>query len=120
MIVNKNLPILPKKECKITRNMTDKMPLLLEPRQIYDRFIVGVKYDHTCFIYDADKIINFFINEAEGTQEEKWTQAIEHFEHNISGSYLGEGTPIFITRDLHGVFPQVKEENTRLKETQCG
>ena len=50
--------------------------------------------------YDRDKCIQILMNEFEGTiddDEDLWTSAVEYFEYNVIGSYVGEYTPVFIT-----------------------
>jgi len=44
-------------------------------------------------VYDTDKVISKLISEGM-SREEAW----EYFEFNISGAYMGENTPIFITK----------------------
>ena len=44
-------------------------------------------------IYDRQKVIDILISQ-EMTEEE----AIEYFNYNIAGSYMGEGTPIYMHR----------------------
>jgi hypothetical protein len=59
--------------------------------------------------YDADKLIELLANEMEVSPEDltdgrdeqniKYEMAIEHFEYNIKGAWLGENTPVYITTD---------------------
>ena len=56
--------------------------------------------------YDEEKIIDILVaqmslDDTEGMTEdeiegEKYIMAIEHFEYNIKGAWLGENTPVFI------------------------
>jgi hypothetical protein len=56
--------------------------------------------------YDEEKIIDILsremeLEDTEGMTEdeiesEKYMMAIEHFEYNIKGAWLGENTPVFI------------------------
>ena len=56
--------------------------------------------------YDEEKIIDILsremeLEDTEGMTEdeiesEKYIMAIEHFEYNIKGAWLGENTPVFI------------------------
>ena len=66
--------------------------LLLEPREQYDKCIVGVTYYGDKFVYDANLVIQSLITDQEMTEEE----ALDWFEYNVIGSYMGDGTPIFI------------------------
>jgi hypothetical protein len=47
--------------------------------------------------YDQDKIISKLIREAQLT----WDDAIEHFEFNIKGAYVGEDTPCFLVSETN-------------------
>ena len=44
--------------------------------------------------YDVDKIIEILMKRGDMTDEE----ALEYFYFNIKGAWMGEGTPIFITK----------------------
>jgi len=44
--------------------------------------------------YDSDKIIETLV-ERDGLSYE---EAVEHFEFNVSGGYVGEYTPMFLSR----------------------
>lgn len=48
----------------------------------------------TICAYDVDKCIDILVTRDGVTYEEAW----EYFEFNVLGSYMGENTPIFITR----------------------
>jgi hypothetical protein len=43
-------------------------------------------------VYDANLVIQSLITDQEMTEEE----ALDWFEYNVIGSYMGENTPIFI------------------------
>ena len=45
-------------------------------------------------VYDREKCIDVLTREHAASYEE----AEEHFEHNVVGAYVGERTPMFITR----------------------
>ena len=47
-------------------------------------------------IYDAESVIEILINQQDLTEEEAW----EYYSLNIIGSYMGEGTPIFMNREI--------------------
>ena len=56
--------------------------------------------------YDTDKLLARF--ESEGMTRE---EAIEHFAFNVREAYLGEGTPIFVSRiDMNRIDEIVFEE----------
>ena len=48
-------------------------------------------------VYDYDKVIEILVNEDEMTYDE----AVEYFDFNIIGAYIGKETPVFIKRDTY-------------------
>ena len=56
----------------------------------HDHAIMGYSSDGRV-VYSADQIIGGLMNE--GMTEE---EAVEHFNFNIEGAYVGEFTPIYI------------------------
>lgn len=56
--------------------------------------------------YDADKLLARF--ESEGMTRE---EAIEHFAFNVREAYLGEGTPIFVSRMDLGRIQEIITQN---------
>ena len=67
--------------------------MALEPREEYDSCIAGIGWrtaSDPVLIYDRAKILEFL--QTEMTEED----AIEHYEFNIVGSWVGDGTPIFV------------------------
>ena len=60
----------------------------------YDEALVGVTTDGLA-VYDNYKIISILM-ERDGMDED---EAIEFFDFNIAGSYIGEETPIFMYFD---------------------
>ena len=47
--------------------------------------------------YDYEKMIEILVRQFE-EEDDPWISAIEWFEFNIIGAYMGEGTPIYIER----------------------
>ena len=88
--------------------MTEKThePLLLEPREVFDQFLIGLEYEGKKFIYNGDQILEYLIQEAKEAQdtEDPELNALDHFHFNILGSYMGPGTPIFITKYIEPFF----------------
>lgn len=75
--------------------ITDEEDILLCDN-LQEAFI-GLQYDGTDTpraVYDADKIISILCRDSQMTYEE----ALEFYEFNILGSYVGPGTPIYINR----------------------
>jgi hypothetical protein len=66
--------------------------LFLEPRKHYDDCIIGISYEGNQLIYDSNKIMDVLMQKDEMTEDE----ALEFFEYNILGSYVGESTPIYV------------------------
>lgn len=76
----------------------------------YDDCIAGIAegagLTEPVICYDADKLLARF--ESEGMTRE---EAIEHFAFNVREAYLGEGTPIFVSRiDMNRIDEFVFEE----------
>lgn len=65
----------------------------------YDDCICGVieRYGMPCVVcYDIEKIISNIMSESFSREE-----AMEHFNYNILGSYVGEYTPCFLNKVYH-------------------
>lgn len=71
--------------------IADTESLLLEPRMVYDKAIIGTLYGDDTIIYDAEAVIALTQELLECSQEE----AREYFEYNIAGS-LGENHPQYL------------------------
>jgi hypothetical protein len=57
----------------------------------FDDAIIGVDDNNLKIVYNIDEVINILMREGMTDDE-----AIEYYEYNISGSYVGENTPSFI------------------------
>jgi hypothetical protein len=57
----------------------------------FDDAIIGVDDNNLKIVYDIDKVIDILIKDGMTDDE-----AIEFYEYNIAGSYVGENTPSFI------------------------
>jgi len=74
-----------------------------------DEAIIGVcdRINLSVTAYDREKCIEILANDFEINDEDleegetienaKYQMAIEHFEYNIIGGWIGENTPVFIT-----------------------
>lgn len=51
---------------------------------------VGTKFHHLSVIYSKKKILDIL------TKDMDYEEAIEYFEFNIAGAYVGENTPIIL------------------------
>lgn len=58
----------------------------------FDDAIVGVEEKEFRLVYSIEKCINILVNDDEMSYED----AIEHFNFNVSGAYVGDKTPIWI------------------------
>ncbi len=47
--------------------------------------------------YDYERILEILAGQFE-EEDDPWISAIEWFEYNILGAYMGDGTPIYIER----------------------
>lgn len=56
----------------------------------FDDAIIGIEDSSMRLIYSVDKCINILIG-----QGMNMTEAIEYFQFNVSGAYVGEKTPIW-------------------------
>ena len=76
--------------------------LVLEPNY-FDKAIIGmaqrIGMDAIC--YDKDKVIEILMQE-EGMSFE---DAVEHFDYNIIGSWVGDSTPVFLS---YVAFPSIE------------
>ena len=58
----------------------------------FDDAVIGIVYGaNPKTVYSVKKIIDILMQE-----EMSYEDAVEHFEYNISGSYVGEKTPVFV------------------------
>ena len=62
----------------------------------FDKAIIGVStsFNKKSVAYDITKCINILIKRDKMSREE----AIEYFEYNVAGAYVGDHTPTFIER----------------------
>jgi hypothetical protein len=60
----------------------------------YEDAIVGIgqSFNKYCAVYDYGKCIDILTNRDSMTYEE----AVEYFEFNVVGSYIGENNPVFL------------------------
>lgn len=72
---------------------TEEEYIRLEPRESYDPCIVGVaqRFNTLTLAYSVEKIIEMLV--ADGMTED---EAVEYFEYNTMGAWLGDGTPVFM------------------------
>ena len=69
--------------------------MLKLPEQ-FDDAVMGVSQRigwENCIVYDAKKIIEI------QTEDMSEQDALDHFDFNIAGSYVGDTTPVFLWRE---------------------
>jgi len=75
--------------------------MMLEPREFFDEAIVGIveRINLSAFCYDTQEVLDIIQHRiyGEGCSPE---EALEHFEFNIRGSYVGEHSPVFLERNV--------------------
>lgn len=71
--------------------------MLLEP-SYFDKAIVGIisNINVNAVCYDKSKIIKILMKEDKMTEEE----ALEYFDFNITGAWVGEHTPVYLEKSL--------------------
>ena len=92
--------------------------IYLEPREQYDKFIIGIaegiNIEEKCLIYSKDAILDHLIttmgqevildhnyenpNDVMDIHQKNLDMALEYFNFNISGAYMGASTPIFMSK----------------------
>ena len=55
----------------------------------------GTQFTQSRAVYDTEKCLEVLVTRAGMTYEE----AREYFDFNVTGAYVGEGTPVFIERN---------------------
>ena len=95
--IMRELDICEERDSEWMDGMIDAYPKMvrLEPKKVFDKAIIGiaqrVNLDVLC--YDVAQILNI-LKEDMGVSEE---DVQEYFDFNISGSWMGEHTPVFLT-----------------------
>lgn len=77
-------------------NMADDTIMVIS-EEFYDEALVGIVERNgmePVAIYDKQKVIELIVKHY-GFSD--WIEALEHFEYNIIGSFVGEHTPAFLT-----------------------
>ena len=79
--------------------------LRLEPRDKFDPCLIGLAQNfkgNISLVYDEDAILEMlaedFEKNKEDSEQDSYILAVEHFEYNIRGAYLGKHTPIFVRK----------------------
>jgi len=72
---------------KILEQYEDEQILIADG---FDSAVIGIEENSMRLIYSVEKCINILKD-----QGMDMTEAVEYFEFNVSGSYVGEKTPIW-------------------------
>ena len=73
--------------------------LLLEPREVYDKCILGVvrRFSSSFVLYSKRCVLESLAIDIDGEEYgDRYEQAIEHFEFNMAGAWVGEATPGYL------------------------
>ena len=64
----------------------------------FDQAIIGIgrQFNKIVVVYDEEKVINI-LQESHGMSEE---EAVEYYEFNIVGAFVGDATPIFMSKTI--------------------
>ena len=57
-----------------------------------DEAVIGIEYSSGRLVYSKQKIIDILMSDGETSMED----ALEHYDYNIAGGYVGELTPIWV------------------------
>ena len=72
---------------KILEQYEDEQILIADG---FDDAVIGIEENSMRLIYSVEKCINILMK-----QGMEMTEAVEYFDFNVSGSYVGEKTPIW-------------------------
>ena len=86
--------------------------ILLEPREDLDQFIAGIGSGfggETAIVYHKDKLLQFWAkqyckDDPQLSIDDAYHMAVEWFEFNTIGAYVGPHTPIYISQDELEIF----------------
>lgn len=72
--------------------------LVMEPRVVYDKCIVGVarRFNTEFLVYDEAMVLAAIEAEADPDDADPELTAREHYEFNVVGGWVGEATPAFV------------------------
>ena len=71
--------------------------MYLSPRETYDVAIIGMCISSSRVIYSKDKIIDIIAKSMDlDSETDRYESAVEFFDYNVVGSYVGTGTPIYL------------------------
>lgn len=95
----------PEEVIKIAESSEEDV-LLMEPRSEYDKCLVGIveRFNSMFVVYSKKCVMEYLVSEAtddpsdpdRDTDYPPELAAIEHYQFNIVGGWLGEGTPAFM------------------------
>jgi hypothetical protein len=75
--------------------------LLMEPRETFDPCIIGVvrRFNDRFVLYSHSCVIEALVEPDDDSDQDPREAALEHFEFNIVGGWVGETTPGFLEDD---------------------
>jgi len=84
---------------------------MLKLSEIFDDAVIGTSQRiglDDCIVYSADKVIEILSVSEDMSQED----ALEHFDFNIAGAFVGETTPIFVwSKTMQEIDPDILEKH---------
>jgi len=100
-LTNTSGDALLEKEWCILVNVEEQPLVFLEPRDDFDRFILGVS-STGCVVYNQDSIICFISERFEVVVKDKdiaYRKAEQWFQFNFENACFGTRSPIFVSMD---------------------
>ena len=73
--------------------------LLLEPREVYDKCILGVvrRFSSSFVLYSKSCVLEAVAADIEDEEYgDRYEQAVEWFEFNMAGAWVGDATPGYL------------------------
>jgi hypothetical protein len=97
-------------DCVAHLDETEEEYLRLEPREDYDACIVGVvqQFNTSFLLYSVRRIVRMHMRSGMTYEE-----AVEYFDYNTIGAYLGPRTPLFLMDNFDHVLDE-NEETTEM------
>jgi len=99
--------------------LADKL-LFLDPKDELDQYVVGLGEgfgnEAITVVYDKDLLLehwakSFSEGEADFEDDDAYTMAVEWFEYNVIGAYVGPHTPVYISRSYLQVFLEDRDDS---------
>lgn len=86
--------------------------LYLEPREDFDKMILGVSERPFAITYDLDAIIEHWtgkFTDDNTSRDEARVMAVEWVDFNVIGAYVGAHTPIYVSKVRHEMLKELSD-----------